>query len=296
MNHVASFSVAALKSFPAAFLLLGLLTGKLAAETAPPVAQLFRAGVNATEGQGIAVGSNGVIYATGQFVSTATFGAVSLTNGGAQDYWLAAYSPTGAVQWAIRAGGTGADFGADVALDRAGDVVVAGVIQGTNDFHGVTNAAGFGNKDWFLAKYSPAGALQWVRLAGSSTEDQAYDLAVDSANNYYIGGRVSGVATFGGTTVGSAGQTRVVLAKYDAGGSLLWVRDAGQSGSTETCGVGVDSQDNPLICGLSSSGSPTGPFVAKYNSSGTQLWKKVIAGNASFDEASGVDADTNGNI
>jgi len=279
-----------------ALVLLISLLNRLQAEIAPPVAQLFRAGVNATEGQGIAVGSNGVIYGTGQFSGTATFGAFTLTNGGAQDFWVGAYSPTGAVQWALRAGGTGADFGADVVLDREGFVLVAGVIQGTNDFHGVTNAAGFGNKDWFLAKYATNGALQWVRLAGSSTEDQAYDLVVDSANNYYIGGRISGVANFGGTSIGSAGQTRAILAKYDAGGALLWVRDVGASGSTETCGVGVDSNDNPLICGLSSSGSPTGPFVAKYNSSGTQLWKKVMAGNNSFDEASGVDADAAGNV
>lgn len=266
------------------------------AETSPPVTTLFRAGINATEGQGIAVGSDGVIYATGQFSGTGTFGAFTLTNGGAQDYWLAAYSPTGAVQWAVRAGGTGADFGADVVLDKAGNLVVAGVIQGTNDFHGVTNAAGFGNKDWFLAKYATNGVLQWVRLAGSSTEDQAYDVAVDSANNYYIGGRISGVATFGSTNVGAAGQTRAVLAKYDSNGSVLWVRDVGDSGSTETCGVGIDGNDNPLICGLSSSGSPTGPFVAKYNSTGTQLWKKVIAGNYYFDEASSVDADAAGNV
>lgn len=296
MNLCAPLFASVLKSPLAVFSLMGLLAGGIAAETAPPVARLFRAGVNATEGQGIAVGGNGVIYATGQFSGTATFGSITLTNGGAQDYWLAAYSPAGVAQWALRAGGTGSDFGADVVLDKAGNVVVAGVIQGTNDFHGVTNAAGFGNKDWFLAKYAADGALQWVQISGSSTEDQAYDVAVDSANNYYIGGRISGVATFGGSTVGSAGQTRVVLAKYSSDGSVLWVRDVGSSGSTETCGVGVDGNDNPLICGLSSSGSPTGPFVAKYSPSGTQLWKKVMAGNNFFDEASGVDADADGNI
>lgn len=268
----------------------------LRGEAAPPVAQLFRAGVNATEGQGIAVGSNGVIYATGQFSGTATFGAFTLTNGGAEDYWLAAYGPTGAVQWARRAGGAGADFGADVVLDKTGNVVVAGVMQGTNDFHGVTTAAGFGKKDWFLAKYDPDGVLQWVRLAGSSSEDQAYDVAVDSENNYYVGGRVGGVATFGNTSVGTAGQTRLALAKYDSAGNFLWVQDVGLSGSTETCGVGIDGNDHPLICGLSSGGSPTGPFVAKYTSSGAQLWKKVMAGNYYFDEASGVDADADGNV
>jgi hypothetical protein len=46
------------------------------------------------------VGNDGVIYATGQFTGSGTFGAFSLPNGGAQDYWLAAYSPTGVVQWA----------------------------------------------------------------------------------------------------------------------------------------------------------------------------------------------------
>lgn len=277
-------------------LLFGFLAGSLSAETAPPVSRLFRAGLGASEGEGIAVGSDGVMYATGQFTGSGTFGAISLANGGAQDYWLAAYSLAGEVMWAVGAGGTAADFGSDVALDKSGDVLVAGVIQGTTNFHGVADAAGFGNKDWFLAKYSKTGVLKWVRSAGSSADDQAYSVAVDSANNYYIGGRVAGVATFGGTTVGTAGQTRVILAKYDSSGTLVWVRDVGQGGSTETCGVGIDGGGNPLVCGSSTGGTTNGPFVAKYDSNGVQVWKRVMAGNSFFDEASGVDADAAGNV
>jgi hypothetical protein len=81
-----------------------LLGGNLSAEIAPPIAQLFRARAGDSEGEGIAVGNDGVIYATGQFTGSGTFGAFSLPNGGAQDYWLAAYSPTGVVQWAVSGG------------------------------------------------------------------------------------------------------------------------------------------------------------------------------------------------
>lgn len=297
MNHVASFFASVLKSFPSGVLLLGLLAGKLVAETAPPVALQFRAGLNATEGQGIAVGTNGVIYATGQFINTGTFGAFTLTNGGSYDYYLAAYSPTGQVLWAQRAGTAGADFGSDVIVDRAGDVVVVGVIQGTNDFHGVTNVAGFGKKDIFLAKYATNGALQWVRLAGGAEDDQCYDVAVDGANNYFISGRIASTANFGGTTIGAASQYRCYLAKYTSNGDFLWVRDVGDTGSTPTTGVAADTNGNAYITGSSATFLNVGPFVAKYNASGTQLWKTVIAGiNSSFEEGSGVSVDGSGNV
>lgn len=275
-------------------LFFALLSSRLAAESSPPVALLFRAGINATEGQGIAVGSNGVIYATGQFVSTATFGSTTLTNGGAEDYWLAAYSPTGGTLWAVRAGGTGSDFGSDVIVDRSGNVVVAGVIQGTNDFHGVTNAAGFGKKDWFIAKYSPAGALVWVRLVGSPDNDQAFDVAEDDMGNYIVSGRIGGVANFGTTNIGAAGQIRCALAKFDSNGQTIWARDLGSTDSTATTGAAADGNGNAYIVGLAT--SPAGPFVAKYNSVGDQLWRKSMSAKYYFDEASGVAVDGVGNV
>lgn len=205
------------------------------------------------------------------------------------------HSPTGQVLWAQRAGTAGADFGSDVVLDKAGDLVVVGVIQGTNDFHGVTNVAGFGKKDIFLAKYATNGVLQWVRLAGGVEDDQVYDVAVDGANNYFIGGRIGSTANFGGTSVGASFQTRCYLAKYNSNGDFIWVRDVGGTGGTSTAGVAADTNGNSYITG--SSAFPNGPFVAKYDAGGTRLWKTVIAGvNNDFEEGSGVSVDGSGNV
>jgi hypothetical protein len=282
-----------------ALLLFNALHG-FSVETAPPVTLSFRPGTGAGEGQGIAVGNNGTIYSTGHYSGTGSFGSTTLTNGGAQDYYLSAHSPSGTVLWAVRAGSTLSDFGSDVAIDGNGNILVAGVagrsVAGnTVDFNNVTNVASFGGQDIFLAKYTSSGNLLWVRFAGSTGNDQAFDVAVDGSGNYLISGRITGVANFSGTNIGSNGQTRSFLAKYDSDGQLLWVRDVGSTDSSATTGIAADASGNSYICGLSV--SPDGPFVAKYNSSGTQVWKQTATGGASFfNENSSVAVDTNGNV
>lgn len=263
-----------------------------AVEAPPPVALNFRAGINATEGQGIAVADSGVIYVTGQYVNTGTFGSFTLTNGGAEDYFLAAYNPTGQVLWVERSGTSGSDYGSSVALDHDGNVIVVGVIQGTNDFNG-TIAAGLGKKDMFIAKYSTNGALAWVRLAGSTENDYGIGLAVDNANNYFIGGRIGGVATIG-NSVGAAGQVHSVLAKYDSNGQALWARDLGSADSVATSGVAVDAIGNAYFCG--SSVYPPGPFIAKYDANGNSLWTSVAPGTSYFNENTGIAVDSSGNV
>lgn len=281
--------------------LLSLLSfNVISAETPPAISLSFRTGAGANEGQGVAVGSNGTIYSTGQYSGTGTFGSTTLTNGGAQDYYLSAHSPDGTPLWAVRAGSTLSDFGSDVALDKNGDVVVVGVAGRTTpgdtvDFNNVTNVAGFGLQDAFIAKYNSSRTLLWVRFAGGTGNDQAYDVAVDSANNYVISGRVNGLANFDGTIIGTSSQVHSFIAKYDSEGHVLWVQDGGQMDSSATTGVAVDYSNNTYLSGVSTSSSA--PFVAKYNSAGSLQWKKVATGGTtSFNENSAVDVDATGNV
>lgn len=267
-----------------------------AADAPPPVAQLFAVGAGTHEGQGVAAMANGTIVATGQFQGTATFGAATLTSGGSFDYYLSAYDPQGQPLWAKGAGALGADFGQKVIVDRAGNIVVVGTIQGPADFHG-TAFAGFGGQDWFVAKYSAAGELLWVRFAGSSAADQAADVAEDGAGNYYVSGRVRGVAEFGnGVSLGVAAQTRVILAKYDATGGLQWARDVAPTDSAAGSGVAADADGNAFVAGLTQNDG-AGPFLAKYDAGGTRSWIWVAqTGFTFFEEGSGVDLDASGNI
>jgi hypothetical protein len=151
-----------------------------------------------------------------------------------------------------------------------------------------------GSKDLFLAKYTTAGALLWVQRVGSTGSDQVYDVAADASGNYYISGRIAGVAAFGAQNIGAASQNRCFLAKFDSSGNAVWARDVGDTDSSVTTGVAVDANGNALICGLSV--SPDGPFVAKYDATGNQLWKKVQPGSSFFNENSGVTTDSAGNV
>ncbi len=280
------------------FLLCGTIMSvclKVFASEPPTVTQVFRAGEGAHEGQGIAIAANGNIIATGQFAGTATFGATTLTNGGSFDHFLAAYSPNGQTLWAKGAGAAGADFGQKVIVDKEGNIVVAGVIQGPVNFHGTT-LIGFGNQDWFLAKYSSSGELIWVRLAGGSENDQASDVAQDGAGNYFVSGRVNGPANFGGITVGVDRQTRCVLVKYDKDGTVIWVRDVAGTDSTAGSGVIADASGNSFVTSLIKTGG-SGPFLAKYDPAGTQQWIYITGtGITFFEEGSSVDFDGAGNL
>jgi hypothetical protein len=68
--------------------------------------------------------------------------------------------------WSQRFGGTGTDTGKAVAVDAAGNVVVAGSFNGTVNFGG-GNLVSVGGFDMFLAKYNANGVNQWSQRPGA---------------------------------------------------------------------------------------------------------------------------------
>jgi hypothetical protein len=73
------------------------------------------------EGQGVAVGPDGIIYMTG-FVAGALEGQEFF---GDKDIFVAAYSPEGELSWSDQVGGAGNDKGADIIVDASGHVTIA---------------------------------------------------------------------------------------------------------------------------------------------------------------------------
>src|SRR5690349_597478 len=82
--------------------------------------------------------------------------------------------------WPASAGGPLNDSAFATVTDQSGNVYVAGEFRGTAIFGGTTyNAEGL--SDMFVAKYSPSGALVYVRTAGGPSVDRATALAVDAS-------------------------------------------------------------------------------------------------------------------
>lgn len=208
-------------------------------------------------------------------------------------------------------GGSGADTGEAIEMDRDGNTYVTGGFSSTAYFP--LHAAGLdhgrapqpaptrkamvsaGGTDIFLAKYDAAGKQKWLIRAGGAGDDHGIDLAFDAAGNVYVTGVFVDNAKFRGTSspeIWASGQGRTIfLAKYRPSGALVWVQTGTTySGATnEGYGVAVEPLTGSVyVTGISQSTttfsssngathSVYGPgtwhmVLVKYDTAGTFQW------------------------
>ncbi len=105
-----------------------------------------------------------------------------------------AFSPAFAL-WPAAGGGPLNDSAFATVTDQSGNIYVAGEFRGSAVFGGTSYSAQ-GLSDIFIAKYSPDGALVYVRTAGGPSVDRATALAVDAAQNVYLTGYFTTWAAF----------------------------------------------------------------------------------------------------
>ncbi|HYQ01540.1 MAG TPA: SBBP repeat-containing protein [Polyangiaceae bacterium] len=184
-------------------------------------------------------------------------------------------------------GTTSADGGLAVAVDVNGNIYVAGSTSGA--LVG-TNA---GAADAFVRKLDVNGAVVWTRQFGTSSDDWATSIAVDSGGNVYVAGDTYGALE--GANLGSADS---FLRKLDKSGTTLWTRQFGSKGPEQLGAVTLDASGNAYVAG---STYPTGnqssgdPYVRKFDASGSAVWAKQFGG-ADEDEAETVAVDASGNV
>ena len=80
---------------------------------------------------------------------------------------------------------------------------------------------------WLVPTAGHAQTVEWAKSAGGASGDRGVATAVDAAGNSYVTGFYKGTATFGSFTLTSAGSFDVFVAKYDAGGNVLWAQSGG---------------------------------------------------------------------
>ncbi|MDH3443029.1 MAG: SBBP repeat-containing protein, partial [Deltaproteobacteria bacterium] len=150
-------------------------------------------------------------------------------------------------------GGTGADRGFSLTADGLGDVYVTGLFNGSATFGlgeaNQTTLNSAGGDDVFVAKLDFNGLLQWVTRAGGTGTDGGFGIAVDGLGNSYVTGFFNGIthpgtATFGlgeanETTLISAGDRDIFVAKYGSNGLLQWAKGAGAGGPSTDQGMSL---------------------------------------------------------
>jgi hypothetical protein len=134
----------------------------------------------------------------------------------------------------------------------------------------------------------------FAKRAGGPDNEQANDLAVDSADNIALVGHFVGTVDFDGTVFTSVSSRDIFVAKYSSIGQLSWLRHAGGTGTggvNSAIGVTVDGEHNIIATGqyigsvtfggttLPSGGSSEELFLVKYDSNGNLLWAKAATGS-----------------
>jgi|GEM_PF-1304495 len=205
-------------------------------------------GIGRDEGRGIAVDGSGNAAVTGLFSGSGSFGGVTLASQGQTDMFVVKYGGDGNVQWGERGGGNDVDEGNGVAVDGSGNVVVVGRYRGNASFGGDAMASA-GGDDGFMAKYNSSGAAQWGATLGGSSNDDARAVQVDGGGNVVVTGTVSGLVNFGTIFASSVGGRDVYVAKYNAIGTVQWVRTGGSSGDDYATAMAMDGDGNSYIAG-----------------------------------------------
>jgi hypothetical protein len=223
--------------------------------------------------------------------------------------------PPAPAGFAVSAGQGGAnpdDDGRAVAVDAAGNTYVAGMLYYAD---GIADSPNTRSGDIFVAKYTPAGALAWKHTIGSSGDDRAYGVALDSSGNVYVTGAFQKTVDFdpgGGTrNLTSAGGFDIFVLKLDANGVHQWSHRFGGSGSMDFgYAMAVDPQDNILVTGefsgtadfnptsstlnLKTAGS-TDIFVLKLTGAGGLVWAQRLGGRGA-DRATAIATDSLGRV
>ncbi|MDP1728215.1 MAG: SBBP repeat-containing protein [Bacteroidota bacterium] len=198
---------------------------------------------------------SGITYCDSGMVTTAAF---KTQYGGNGDAFLLKISQAGSRLWCTYFGGSGYDYGIDIAFDRSGNIFMTG---STNSDSGIAYSGG--NQliksalgDAYLVKFNAAGSVLWSTYYGSKNEDGTFALTTDRENNILITGFTnsdSGMVTglvhqnvFGGTH-------DAFLAKYNSAGNKLWSGYFGSGNADEGTGIACDSTGNIFVCGLTSS-------------------------------------------
>jgi len=198
-----------------------------------------------------------------------------------QEAWVARYNPgvSNSTNQAVA-----------IALDSAGNVIVAGSSR--------TN----GNFDYVTIKYSSSGTQLWVARysSASPSDDQVRAMAVDRQGNVYLtgtsvtakydangmfqwtapyAGRALALDTNGNAHVTGFSTNDFATVKLNPMGSNVWLRTYDKAGCGDVShAISIDNGGNVYVAGVSQfiCTEPANTYsrftIAKYNASGVQLW------------------------
>jgi hypothetical protein len=193
-----------------------------------------------------------------------------------------------AASWSIIFGGPEVDQPLSVAVDSTGSMYVAGVFSGTMTI-GAEQLVSAGGTDGFLVKFDAAGVVLWAQAFGDAADQAILAVAVDPADDVYVGGYFSGTLSLGGmggVTYTANGRDSFIV-KLGTTGAYLWSKKIGLGGNQAVTAIAVNAagevvmggnSDGTLFCPFGCVQTQGGQdiFYFKYNAAGQQQQVKTF--------------------
>ncbi len=215
-------------------------------------------------------------------------------------------------------GGSGEDYGVDVALDSAGNTTLIGQVS-SDDFPTTPGAfdTTYDHSDVFVSRLNAAGnALLYSTFIGGNNNDRGAALALDAAGNATLTGNTSSVdfpITFGSFDTEHYGNNypdAFVTRLNAAGNALLYSTFIGGSGLDEGHDLALDaagnanltgrtrSADFPITPGVFDDGHNGGDdvFVTRLSAAGSALIYSTFLGASSGEIGCSLALDVAGNV
>ena len=250
------------------------------------------------------------VYVAGSFRSaTADFGGISLANTGFSDIFVTKLTDagsTGSFVWAQWAGSTGNEEATALAITGT-NIYIGGDFAGPASTFGSTNLTSTGYTDGFVAKLVDGGSSSsfvWAQRVGGAGYDGVSEIAAMGTSIYVTGVFGSPTASFGSTSLTSAGSLDVFLAKLidtGPGTTFAWVQQAGGADVERVSSLVVSGASIYITGGFTSPTASFGGTVLTGTSNGRYFPPNVFVakltdagGNGSFtwaQQAGGMDTE-----
>lgn len=263
----------------------------------------------------LAVDPTGAVVISDRFRGALDLGDASLDVGSDYHYFLVKYDGAGQLQWSFPLGGPDGDIvDYDIAVDCAGNIIVAGSFRGTIGVGDVELEAILGYEmardqitvttDIFVAKFAPDGALMWTRQFGDEANQRALDVVTTASGGFVVVGSLKGTLDLGDEVVVADDTADGLLLEFDLEGSVAWQQSFGALADVTLAEVDLSAGGVISVGGLAAAGVDFGggplpvdgddyEVFAQFEPDGQHRWSRRFLPDHG---ASGLAADADGAV
>jgi hypothetical protein len=255
----------------------------------------------------VASDAEGNVVVVGEFSGTIDFGSGPLSSLGGWSLFVAKLGPSGQALWARQFGGSSLPTARDVAIDAAGNIVIAGAFSGLLDFGAGALDSGPSSQA-YLAKLDDLGNALWsLQLSYGTSTSEAAALSLRPNGAIVVAGHYQGTLIIDDVDLLSVeGSDAFVIELTTAGGLGTFARSLGGEGHQRAADVYASTVGPVAVVGDFTGSIALGTqtlvskgdwdvYVTLLDEAAQPLWSKSF-GQAGPQSAAAVSIDAGGNV